>query len=715
MKTTTIVLFFLCIASYVTAQNFTGINKLVERQFPFLKDKVIFAAYKTTGNHVDSASLHTAGGKLYVTAATPVAAAYAVNQFVQLYCRMSISHVGDNIKLLHTIPSIKDTSFATQFQYRYALNYCTYSYTFSFYDWKDWEKELDWMALNGVNLLLAPMGTEIIWAKVLKSIGYNDQEIKAFIPGPAFNAWWLMGNLEGWGGPVTDNIINRWAALQQQILQRMKALGIQPVVQSFWGMVPDNLSKKFPTAKIVQQGLWAGGFQRPAFLSPQDSLFAKMADVYYTEMQKLYGKDIHFFGGDLFHEGGIPGDLNVKETATGVQAFMQKYYPGSTWVLQGWQGNPRKDLLEGLKKENVLVVDLMGEMADNWEKRDAYGHTPWVWCSINNWGGRTGMGAMLQRILDEPHRAAETPQGAYMRGIGIIPEGINNNPIVYASALQTAWTNNNPDQDLLLRQYILSRYGNWNEDLYKAWKLLMQSLYGNYSELQKGATEAVFCARPRMNVTNVSSWGPGDIQYDPEQPEQALLYLYKAAGDFKSVPTYQFDLVDLARQVIDNRGRAAYKKCMEAYNAKNITEYKKQRDLFMSLLQLQENLLSKHSAFMLGTWLQQARRLGKTPAEQDLYEQNARTQITYWGADNAHTNLHEYAHKEWAGLLTDFYMPRWRKFFDALDKNESKDVVDKIDYFNIEKEWANSHNTYPVKPSGDCIEQVRKVLQILGL
>ncbi|MFL9483848.1 alpha-N-acetylglucosaminidase C-terminal domain-containing protein [Chitinophagaceae bacterium LWZ2-11] len=266
-----------------------------------------------------------------------------------------------------------------------------------------------------------------------------------------------------------------------------------------------------------------------------------------------------------------------------------------------------------------------------------------------------------------------------------------------------------------MRQYILSRYGNWNEDLYKAWKLLMQSLYGNYSELQKGATEAIFCARPRMNVTNVSSWGPGDIQYDPEQPEQALLYLYKAAGDFKSVPTYQFDLVDLARQVIDNRGRAAYKKCMEAYNAKNITEYKKQRDLFMSLLQLQENLLSKHSAFMLGTWLQQARRLGKTPAEQDLYEQNARTQITYWGADNAHTNLHEYAHKEWAGLLTDFYMPRWRKFFDALDKNESKDVVDKIDYFNMEKEWANSHNTYPVKPSGDCIEQVRKVLQILGL
>ena len=55
-----------------------------------------------------------------------------------------------------------------QYKYRYALNYCTYSYTMSFWNWKEWEHELDWMALNGVNLMLAPMGTEEIWQHVLR-------------------------------------------------------------------------------------------------------------------------------------------------------------------------------------------------------------------------------------------------------------------------------------------------------------------------------------------------------------------------------------------------------------------------------------------------------------------------------------------------------------------------------------------------------------------
>ena len=42
-------------------------------------------------------------------------------------------------------------------------------------------------------------------------------------------------------------------------------------------------------------------------------------------------------------------------------------------------------------------------------------------------------------------------------------------------------------------------------------------------------------------------------------------------------------------------------------------------------------------------------------------------QITYWGPDtNPETKVHEYAQKEWAGLLKDVYLPRWRLFFKQL-------------------------------------------------
>ena len=215
-----------------------------------------------------------------------------------------MSHGADNLKSLDVLPEVRPKCvIETPFQYRYALNYCTFNYSMSFYQWKDWERELDWMALHGVNLMLATMGMEIIWQKTLQQFGFTEKEILDFIPGPAYTAWWLMGNLEGWGGPVTEDMITRQMQLQKRILSRMKELGIEPVLHGFYGMVPTALQAKFPTAKIIDQGKWGGDFQRPAFLSPMDSLFTRMADVYYQNIKKIYG-DFHFFEGDPFHEGG---------------------------------------------------------------------------------------------------------------------------------------------------------------------------------------------------------------------------------------------------------------------------------------------------------------------------------------------------------------------------------------------------------------------------
>jgi len=42
--------------------------------------------------------------------------------------------------------------------------------SFAWWDWTRWEKEIDWMALQGVNLPLAFTGQEAIWQKVFKVI-----------------------------------------------------------------------------------------------------------------------------------------------------------------------------------------------------------------------------------------------------------------------------------------------------------------------------------------------------------------------------------------------------------------------------------------------------------------------------------------------------------------------------------------------------------------
>ncbi|CAL9199490.1 unnamed protein product [Musa hybrid cultivar] len=70
------------------------------------------------------------------------------------------------------------------------------------WSWERWEKEIDWMVHQGVNLPLAFNGQEAIWQKVFERYNISCRDLDDFFGGPAFLSWSCMGNLHGWGGPL---------------------------------------------------------------------------------------------------------------------------------------------------------------------------------------------------------------------------------------------------------------------------------------------------------------------------------------------------------------------------------------------------------------------------------------------------------------------------------------------------------------------------------
>ena len=74
-------------------------------------------------------------------------------------------------------------------RFRYYQNVCTFSYSSVWWNWTRWQREIDWMALNGINLPLAFTGQEAIWQRVYHKIGLTQQELDTFFAGPAFLAW----------------------------------------------------------------------------------------------------------------------------------------------------------------------------------------------------------------------------------------------------------------------------------------------------------------------------------------------------------------------------------------------------------------------------------------------------------------------------------------------------------------------------------------------
>jgi alpha-N-acetylglucosaminidase len=549
------------------------------------------------------------------------------------------------------------------------------------------------MALNGVNLALAINGSEAIWQNTLRRIGYSDCEITDYISGPAYTAFWLMGVLENWGGPVTQRMIDEQVILQKKILARMRELGIQPVMQGFFGVVPVSLAQKFPTAQIIDQGPW-NNFRRPSVLLPSDPLFARMAAIYYDESRKLYGP-ARFFGGDLFLEGGRTAGMNVVSVAAGVQNAMLRANPEAVWVLQAWQGIPTDELLQGLQRDRILVLDLDGL---NWENRKGFNNSPWVWGLINNFGDNTGMFGNLKRIASEPPRALAGPYGRMMKGIGGIMEGINNNPVVYDLVFEMAWHNEAVDVRQWLHGYAEYRYGRTAPGLDHAWQLLLETVYST-----AGRGESIFCARPSLQVKSVSTWGSTKTSYDPNKLEEAAREFLRAGKELGDIDAYQADAVNLVRQVVANRGLNVYHRMVSAYEAKDKVRFNQAADTFRMLIRDQDTLVGTRRELMLGNWLAEAKGMAATDEEKILFEKNARMLITYWGPDDTNAVARDYAYKEWSGLLQGFYLSRWDMFIRELNARLDGGTAQEPDYFAFEKEWTEQRNTYPTTPSGDPV------------
>ncbi|UYQ92124.1 alpha-N-acetylglucosaminidase [Chitinophaga horti] len=696
-------LLLLALPVQLTAAEFSGVYQLVKRRVPWLEKHITFEQ-ATSNNGQETFTLQTRQQKLVISASGPNAAAVGLNWYLRNYCHRSMSHMGDNLSPVKKLPVIRvPVTVNASALYRHALNYCTFNYTMSFYNWADWEHELDWMALNGVNMMLVANGSEAVWQKTLQQLGYTQKEIDQFITGPAYNAWWLMGNIEAWGGPMPQSQIDDRRRLVQKMLVRMRSLGIEPVMPAFFGMVPKSLTEK-TKAHIIKQGTW-GAFPRPDILDPTDTAFARIAGLFYAATKEMYGSNIRFFSGDPFHEGGVTEGVDLGKAGANIQRVMRAWFPGAIWVLQGWQDNPKKALLAETDRSALLVQELFGENTNNWETREGYEGTPFIWCTVTNFGERPGLNGKLQRFADEVHRARTGPYKAYMKGVGIMPEGIDNNPAVYELLMELAWHENKVDTKEWAPVYAAARYGKPNNDVNEAWQGFLQTIYSNPG-YQEGPPENILCARPALEIKSVSRWGNLRKGYDTALYVQAVKAFAKAAPVFTGSETYKIDLVNFTRQVIANRADKVFADVVNAYQAKDKNAFNAASQAFLQLCDDEETLLNTQPYFRLRTYQQKAIRGGAN----DFL--NAMMLITYWGGtDHNEDNLHEYAYKEWAGLIRTFYRKRWEIFFAHLSETLSGKASQLPDWYNWEREWVRENlKVMPAEKPVDLGTIVHRIL-----
>lgn len=702
----------LCLAVVVKAAS--PIQGLLERIDKGASRKFVIEQVKSP---TDFFELDQKGDKVVIRGNNYVSIATGLNWYLKYYAGVQLSWNGMTAQLPAVLPAVPQKErHETDLKYRYDFNYCTYSYTMAFWDWNRWEKEIDWMALHGINLPLAVVGADVVWYNVLTKLGYTKDEINEFIAGPAFQGWWLMNNLEGWGGPNPDSWYKQRETLQKQILKRMREYGIQPVLPGYSGMVPHNAKERLGL-NVSDPGLWCG-YRRPAFLQPTDPRFNEIADLYYKEMSRLYGK-ADFYSMDPFHEGGSVAGVDLNAAGQAIWGAMKKANPKAVLVAQAWQANPRQKMIENLPAGDLIVLDLFaesrpqwGDPESTWYRKEGFGKHDWLYCMLLNYGGNVGLHGKMKHVIDEFYKAKTSSFGKTMKGVGMTMEGSENNPVMFELLCELPWRPVLFDKDEWLKNYTVARYGKADKAVRDAWLLLSNTIYNCPAKnTQQGTHESVFCGRPDYDVYQVSSWSEMEPYYKPEDIIRAAGMMLSAADAFKGNNNFEYDLIDIVRQAVAEKGRLVYPIMIDAYKAGEKELFAAASQRFLELILLQDKLLASRPEFKVGTWIEKARNLGTTPEEKDLYEWNARVQVTTWGnrvaADKG--GLRDYAHKEWNGLLRDFYYNRWKVWIDCQKAQLDGVPVKAIDFYAIEEPWTKQTNPYSSQAEGDVIAVAKEV------
>lgn len=714
MKTKQFLLILLACLCFPFAQLWSNpVNGLLERIDSGASKKFIIQVKKGPSDFFE---LDQKGDKVVIRGNNYVNIATGLNWYLKYYAGIHLSWNGMTAELPESLPKVSTpVRKETNLSLRYDFNYCTYSYTMAFWDWERWEKEIDWMALHGINLPLAVVGQECVWKNMLEKLGYSKEEINKFIAGPAFLAWWAMNNLEGWGGPNPDSWYTQQEALQKKILKRMREYGIEPVFPGYSGMVPHDANKKLGL-NVTEPALW-NGFTRPAFLLPTDSRFNEIASLYYKELEKLFGK-ANYYSMDPFHELEDAGSVDFDAAGKAVLKAMKDVNPKATWVTQGWTENPRPEMIKNLNNGDILILDLFSEcrpmwgIPSIWKREKGYEQHDWLFCMIENFGGNVGLHGRMDQLLNNFYLTKNNPLAAHLKGIGLTMEGSENNPVMFELMCELPWRPEKFTKEEWLKDYLFARYGVRDEKITQAWSILADGIYNcPFGNNQQGPHESIFCGRPGLNNFQASSWSKMQNYYDPTSTEAAARLMLEVADKYKGNNNFEYDLVDIVRQSLSDRGRIVYNQTIADFKSFDKKSFAAHSQEFLNILLAQNRLLGTRSEFRVGRWIEQARNLGTTPEEKDLYEWNARVQITTWGNRVCANDggLRDYAHKEWNGLLKDFYYKRWAAYWQTLqDVLDGKPMVE-LDYYAMEEPWTLAHNPYASQPEGDCVSVAKEV------
>lgn len=704
-----------------------GIEGLGQR---ILGDKAALVTFTLTPDSVERYQVSAADdGRIAISGSTPSALAMGLGQYLRTVCHTDVSWwAADPIVVPDVLPQpAEPLSGSALCPTRFFLNYCTYGYTMPYWKWTDWERLLDWMALEGVNAPLAIAGQEAVWQRVWRSFGLDDDTIRAYFSGPCYLPWHRMLNLDRWGGPLPQSYIDSQEALQKKIVERARSLGMRPVLPAFAGHVPPELAKVHPQVKIHPMSKWGGldpERYRSYFIEPREALFDSIQSRFLAEQERTFGTD-HIYGLDPFNEIEPPSwePEYLQEASRRIYETLTAADPEAEWLQMAWmfwymrrQWTPERvdAFLRGVPADKLILLDYYCDLHPLWCESNAFSGRRFIWSYLGNFGGNSflvgNMGKVCERI--DSVTAAGLPN---FDGIGGTLEGLDVNRHMHSYALERAWKHSaaSAAPQHWIESWAACRGADSDSTVARAWKQLERDIYRSVSTSQGSLVGARPC------LEGYSSWTTNNrIKYDQDSLVAVWKMLIEA--DAKGA-AHSYDIVNVGRQVLGNHFATLRDGFTASYKAQDVAAMRSAAARMQELITDLDRLLACSPAFSLDKWIADARAASPDGSEADYYESDARRLITTWTQTPG--SLNDYANRDLAGLAAGYYGPRWRMFTDAViaaaeqGKAFDGDIEGSFrrQLYDFEEAWSRDRLPYPHSPAADAKATATEICRRLGM
>ena len=685
---------------------------LVLRNTPKIAELFVFEDCNQA-NGCDNYEIYTREKSIVIAGSNNIAKAMGYYRYLKEYCNVLITSGEYDISYIKTAPlPDKEIVYSVPQKLRLAFTYERYAAEVDGWGFDRWAKELDFLAMHGVNTPLILTGADGVLYKMLMDFRFKKETALEFIAGSHYFYHQLKGNLFGFLPIYSVDYFDKKIEVGRKATERAKELGMSPIHQGFMAAVPFSFRRNYTKTDLIKRKVW-NQFPPEMTIEPTDSVHIDVFQKAYLQKQtELLGEvhnylfdplvDVDFKGYNSFIEKSISMYINLIKSVDSE----------AVWFVHS---NAFHSYPERIK--DMVIIDETGEDAI---ASDGFNGNDFVVGYKGNLNGRTVICGNMQALSENPYlKAKERFNNAVGTGLFFDCDGCN--PLFYNLAAEMLTSDSPVDLKEFFTTYSKCRYGTeaFAEFLSKLQKLC-------YNENSVLNLASAVCARPCTELEHTAPFDTFELPYSNKE----LFELLKTTlnSGVKMNDFFRKDIQDVMRQVLSNVLYPIYRQAVACFKNRAVEPFEKTTNAFVEIMTDIDRLLKTVPETNMFTHIQSARQLGDTKEVSQNLEVNFMMYHTTFGPIK-NSVIYDTNWREWGGMVKDLYLKRWYIFFRMMasyfdkpkkfkdmskrrpyDRNEFSGTLLAQRFEYAENEWIKD---YIPRPSGIGEEDVIEVINEL--